>query len=101
MASIAAGGSIRAWMCQETHSCSVGFRRRSVAEAPTRALAVPRLSRIICALVWSMTVWSLQADSFTTTRSGPRAEVLIVEDLQATTAFRPDPVRVQAMVDRG
>lgn len=41
------------------------------------------------------------ADSFTTTRSAPRARVVVVRDRDATEAFRPQPEKVQAMVDRG
>lgn len=40
-------------------------------------------------------------EGFTAGSSSPRASVVIVEDANATEAFRPRPERVQAMVERG
>ncbi len=41
------------------------------------------------------------AEAFATGHGGPDARVVIVQDGQATDAFRPKPDRVQAMVERG
>ena len=53
---------------------------------------------VLCALAAHTSARA--AEPFTTGRSGPRAQVVTVQDRDATEAFRPRPEKVRAMVDR-
>ena len=52
-------------------------------------------------LVWLACARARAGDAFSTTNSGQRARVVVVQDRNAPDAFVPDPKRIRAMVERG
>lgn len=58
----------------------------------------PGAAFVLCVL--AACVSCRAAELFTTTRTGPRARVVTVQDRSATEAFRPRPDIVRTMVDR-
>src|SRR6266496_2242372 len=58
--------------------------------------------RLLCSIVVVIAAWSsLAGEPFSVGSRGPRSRVVIVEDQTATDAFRPQPERIRAMVNRG
>jgi uncharacterized protein (DUF362 family) len=83
MASIGAGGTIHALMCQGTHR----MKRRCFPLS-------------LCAFLCASGFAGLCAEPFTVDHSGLRARVVIVHDAAATEAFEPRLNIVRAMVNR-
>ncbi|MCU0784551.1 MAG: DUF362 domain-containing protein [Verrucomicrobia bacterium] len=71
-----------------------GIVKRLKAELRTRTVMT------MTALCFALPQVGSAADPFTTARNAPRARVVVVQDRDATDAFRPRPENVQVMVDR-
>ena len=81
---------------------SAAFYKR-VRSASVTILAAPHgLTGLICLLIAGFTVFASFGNGAPAARSLglPRARVVIVQDPQATDAFRPRSERIQAMVNR-
>jgi hypothetical protein len=61
-------------------------------------MKLPGVAFVLCAL--AALTSARGADPFTMARNAPRARVVVVQDRDATDAFRPQPEKVRAMVDR-